>query len=69
MTGRAIRVGVIGCGCWSPNLVRNFARQPGQVHAVCGMRYERATRVAAEYRIPTVTDRAEELIKAPEARS
>ena len=67
MTGRALRVGVIGCGYWGPNLVRNFARHPGsQVHAVCDMRYERATRVAAEYRIPTVTDSADEIIKAPD---
>jgi predicted dehydrogenase len=67
MTGRALRVGVIGCGYWGPNLVRNFARHQGsQVHAVCDMRYERATRVAAEYRIPTVTDQAGEIIKAPD---
>ena len=67
MSARALRVGVIGCGYWGPNLVRNFARhQQSQVQAVCDMRYERATRVAAEYRIPTVTDRAEELIKAPD---
>jgi predicted dehydrogenase len=67
MTPRAVRVGVIGCGYWGPNLVRNFARHPGsQVQAVCDTRYERATRVAAEYRIPTVTDRADELIKAPD---
>lgn len=60
---RAIRVGVVGCGYWGPNLVRNFARHPGsQVQAVCDMRFERATRVAAEYRIPTVTDRAAELL-------
>ena len=27
MTG-PVRVGVIGCGYWGPNLVRNFARHP-----------------------------------------
>ena len=64
---RAIRVGVIGCGYWGPNLVRNFARNPhSQVEAVCDLRYERAVRVGTEYRIPTVTDRLEEVLKAPD---
>ena len=59
---RSIRVGVIGCGYWGPNLVRNFARHPySEVDAVCDMRYERAVRLGAEYRIPKVTDRPEEL--------
>jgi predicted dehydrogenase len=67
VTGRAVRVGVIGCGYWGPNLVRNFGRNPGsQVQAVCDVRYERATRIGAEYRIPTITDRPEELLKAPD---
>ncbi len=64
---RALRVGVIGCGYWGPNLVRNFARHAqSQVEAVCDVRYERAVRVAAEYRIPTVTDRAEDVLRAPD---
>ena len=54
---KTIRVGVIGCGYWGPNLVRNFARHPhSEVEALCDMRYERAMRVGAEYRIPQVTD-------------
>ncbi len=62
-----IRVGVIGCGYWGPNLVRNFARNSqSAVQAVCDMRYERAMRVGAEYRIPTVTDRAEVVLNAPD---
>jgi Predicted dehydrogenases and related proteins len=59
-------VGVIGCGYWGPNLVRNFARNPrSQVLAVCDSRLERAVKVGAEYRIPTVTDEVGELIAAP----
>lgn len=65
MPRRALRVGVIGCGYWGPNLVRNLCRHPQiQMLAVCDVRFERATRVAAEYRIPTVTDRSEEVLKA-----
>jgi len=64
---RNVRVGVIGCGYWGPNLVRNFARHPhAQVESVCDVRYERATRVGAEYRVATVTDRAEEVLRAPD---
>jgi predicted dehydrogenase len=64
---RAWRVGVIGCGYWGPNLVRNFARHPRcEVQAVCDARYERATRVGVEYRIPTITDRVEEVVAAPD---
>ena len=60
-----IRVGVIGCGYWGPNLIRNFDRNPqSAVQVVCDMRYERAMRVGAEYRIPTVTDRADVALNA-----
>jgi len=62
-----VRVGVIGCGYWGPNLVRNFVRHPlSQVEAVCDVRYERAARVASEYHIPTVTDRASDVLRAPD---
>src|SRR3989442_13666895 len=64
---RSIRVGVIGCGYWGPNLVRNFGRHPySEVEAVCDMRYERAMRVGAEYRIPSVTDPPAELFANPD---
>ncbi len=62
---RAVRVGAIGCGYWGPNLVRNFARHPlARVEAVCDMRYERAVRTGTEYRVPTITDRADEVLRA-----
>jgi predicted dehydrogenase len=62
-----LRVGVVGCGYWGPNLVRNFARHPRcQVEAVCDVRYERAMRTGAEYRIPTVTDRINEVLNSPD---
>ena len=64
---RSIRVGIIGCGYWGPNLVRNFARNPhSEVQAVCDMRYERAMRAGAEYRIPMVTDDPAELYASPD---
>lgn len=57
-----LRVGVMGCGYWGPNLVRNFARHPEvKVEAVCDRELRRAERTGAEYRVPTVTDRPEAL--------
>lgn len=67
MCVRAVRVGVIGCGYWGPNLVRNFAHHPlAQVDVVCDTRYERAVRVGGEYRVPRITDRAVDVIEAPD---
>jgi predicted dehydrogenase len=60
---RSHGIGVIGCGYWGPNLVRNFARHPQcTVVAVCDARRERAERVGREYGIGLVTSRPEELI-------
>jgi predicted dehydrogenase len=59
-------VGVIGCGYWGPNLVRNFARHPdAEVRAVCDAQPERAQRVGGEYRVPSVGQRAEDVIADP----
>lgn len=39
---RPITVGVVGCGYWGPNLVRNFRALPGcQLKAMCDMRESR----------------------------
>src|SRR5688572_6518297 len=64
---RSYGIGVIGCGYWGPNLVRNFARHPQcRVLAVCDTRRERLDRVAREYGIPTATQRPEQLLAMPE---
>lgn len=64
-----IQVGVIGCGYWGPNLVRNFGKQVhASVTAVCDTQYERAAKVAGEFRIPFITDDAGELINHPDVR-
>jgi predicted dehydrogenase len=62
---RVVRVGVIGCGYWGPNLVRNFAHHPlAQVDVVCDTRYERAVRVGGEFRVPRITDRADDVLQS-----
>src|SRR5207248_47419 len=62
-----VGVGVIGCGYWGPNHVRNFGRQEhAHVVGVCDSRYERAAKLAAEYRLEFATDRASDLIRHPD---
>jgi len=53
-----IRVGVIGCGYWGPNLIRNFSTCPTtSLQMICDMDPERLARVAAQYpTAETVTD-------------
>lgn len=62
-----LRAGVIGCGYWGPNLVRNFSRNPGsQVTAVCDTRADRVRRVGSEFRVPLVTGDAALVCTSPE---
>jgi predicted dehydrogenase len=61
-----VRVGVIGCGYWGPNLIRNFARhEQARVICVCDSQIERAQKVGPWYGVPVVTDNPVELITAP----
>ncbi|HYK10432.1 MAG TPA: Gfo/Idh/MocA family oxidoreductase, partial [Gemmatimonadales bacterium] len=46
-------------------MVRNFSRHPAsEVVTVCDTKFERANRVATEFRIPTILDRPEDLLKS-----
>lgn len=61
----AVRVGVIGCGYWGPNLIRNFARHDGaRMVAVCDTQLERAEKMANWYGVPLVTSEPAELIES-----
>ncbi len=63
----AIGVGVIGCGYWGPNLIRNFARHDdATMVSVCDMQLDRANKVAGWYGIPSVTDDPSALINNPD---
>ncbi len=58
-----IKVGLIGCGYWGPNLARNFARQRDSTLAgVADIIQARARRVADDYGVPLVTDDADRVI-------
>ena len=62
-----INIGVIGCGYWGPNLIRNFQEISGCcVRMVCDLRDERRNFVHQRYpNIVTVED-YRELIESPE---
>jgi predicted dehydrogenase len=55
-----LRMGVIGCGYWGPNLIRNFSDIPGStVVAVADMSADRLASVSAMWpSIPTMSDAA-----------
>ena len=47
---RTISVGVIGCGYWGPNLLRNFRSLPNvRVKAVCDLNQERLQHLKSLY--------------------
>jgi predicted dehydrogenase len=60
-TARKWRIGVIGCGAWGPNHVRNFSALPdAEVVGAADLRPERLTRVKAIVPgLATFTDAAE----------
>lgn len=47
---KRVRVGVVGCGYWGPNLVRNFRTLPGvQVQALCDINLQRLEHLRGLY--------------------
>lgn len=61
-----LRVGVIGCGYWGPNVVRNFAENPRtKVAAVADLRQERLEAIRRRCDGARLTTRAEEVIADP----
>jgi len=63
-----MRVGIIGCGYWGPNLVRNFnALDDVQVAAVCDPRTERLDFIHRQFpAIGRLTKVADDILKAPD---
>ena len=53
-----LRVGVVGCGYWGPNLVRNFRKISNcTVKAICDVNLERLVHLQSLYPdVETVTD-------------
>jgi predicted dehydrogenase len=60
-------IGVIGCGYWGPNLIRNFAENRGaQVRWLCDLDSERLSAVSRRYPSARTTTDYRELLRDPE---
>jgi predicted dehydrogenase len=61
--GNVLRIGVVGCGYWGPNLVRNFSQIPGsQVPIICDLKEERLKHVQSLYPFVKTTTKFEDLL-------
>ncbi|HDL53475.1 MAG TPA: gfo/Idh/MocA family oxidoreductase, partial [Proteobacteria bacterium] len=58
MSDRTLNIGVVGCGYWGPNLIRNFHGQEGcRVKTICDLDEDRLAHVAGLYQgVGTTTD-------------
>src|SRR5258708_32105717 len=57
-----IAVGVVGCGYWGKNLVRNF-HQLGRLRAICDVDRPRLAQLQREYNGVDICDSYEELFQ------
>jgi predicted dehydrogenase len=61
-----IKVGVIGCGYWGPNLLRNIAENDGaELRWICDLDLKRATAMGRRYPAARVTADLNELLTDP----
>jgi predicted dehydrogenase len=62
MIMKPLRIGIIGCGYWGPNLIRNFVEIPGsEVVAVSDLRQERLAHIKSRFPAIKVTQDYETL--------
>jgi UDP-2-acetamido-3-amino-2,3-dideoxy-glucuronate N-acetyltransferase len=61
MTQEVPRVGIVGCGYWGKNLVRNF-HELGALHAVCDVVESRRQEISKKYSV-TAVQRIEEMLR------
>ncbi|MDP6419196.1 MAG: Gfo/Idh/MocA family oxidoreductase, partial [Candidatus Krumholzibacteria bacterium] len=62
-----LRIGVIGCGYWGPNLVRNFVNQDrSEVKWVADLSRERLEHMEGLYPSIQTTENYQDLLKDPE---
>jgi len=64
--GKMIKVAVIGCGYWGPNLIRNFIQIPeSKVKYCCDLDEEKLKRIKSLYPEPKVTKNYKEVLNDP----
>jgi predicted dehydrogenase len=66
MSNKKIRVGVIGCGYWGPNLVRNLSQTPDcEVAVLCDASEQRLRHMKKLYPSVAVTPKMEDVLDDP----
>ncbi len=61
-----IKVAVIGCGYWGPNLIRNFTQIPeSKVKYCCDLDEEKLKRIKSLYPEPKITENYQEILNDP----
>ncbi|HUR45285.1 MAG TPA: Gfo/Idh/MocA family oxidoreductase [Candidatus Saccharimonadales bacterium] len=64
---RAINVGVVGCGYWGPNLIRNFRALPDcRLKSMCDLSDQRLNHLGALYRDVGIQKDFKQLLADPE---
>src|SRR6266702_4366807 len=60
---QTLRIGVVGCGYWGPNLVRNFRQSPDcQLKLLCDSNESRLSHMRRLYPELATTDKFEDLL-------
>ena len=63
---KPIRVAIIGCGYWGPNLVRNFsAIEEFEVAGVADLDPQRLDYISKHYQVPVLTSNVDDLLGDP----
>ncbi len=66
MKSTTINMGVLGCGYWGPNLIRNFRSLPGcNLAAICDPREERLQHLSSLYHDLAAFTNCEKLLEMP----
>src|SRR5690349_2765446 len=61
--GTSLRVAVVGCGYWGPNLIRNFSStQPFEVAWVCDLDQRRLDEISRRHRVERTTTRFDDVL-------
>lgn len=61
-----VRVGIIGCGYWGPNLIRNFHELPtSKIVALCDLRQDRLKPLAKKFPSAELTTQYQNLVSDP----
>jgi predicted dehydrogenase len=63
---KVVKVAVIGCGYWGPNLIRNFSSTPGvEVAWVCDVDRDRVSQMEKRFKVTRTTTQVTDVLSDP----